>query len=213
MKKNYIILIILIIIYFALKYFIPYGNYLVYPINLLVTFLHELWHSIFAILTWGQVKSVQVNLNGSGYAITAGWISSFILIGGYIWSAIFGNILLYIWFKKKNLAQIFIYILSALLILTAIIWFNSIIWSLILFSLAWIILSLSKNKEYDALILQFLGITTLLYIIEDFNVWPSSDLEKFTEIFMIVPQFMWMIIWLVLVLWITAWNIKKMITK
>jgi hypothetical protein len=63
------------------------------------------------------------------------------------------------------------------------------------------------------LILQFLGITTLLYIIEDFNVWPSSDLEKFTEIFMIVPQFMWMIIWLVLVLWITAWNIKKMITK
>jgi hypothetical protein len=213
MKKNYIILIILIIIYFALKYFIPYGNYLVYPINLLVTFLHELGHSFFAILTWGEVKSVQVNLNGSGYATTAWGVETMVLMGGYVWSAIFWNILLYIWFKKQNLAQIFIYILSALLVLTGIIWFNSIIWSLILFSLAWIILSVSKNKEYDALILQFLWITTLLYIIEDFNVWPSSDIEKFGNIFVLIPDSLWMIIWLVIVLWITAWNIKKMIIK
>jgi hypothetical protein len=213
MKKNYIILIILIIIYFALKYFIPYGNYLVYPINLLVTFLHELGHSLFAILTWGEVKSVQVNLNGSGYATTVWGIETMVLMGGYVWSAIFWNILLYIWFKKQNLAQIFIYILSVLLILTGIVWFNSIIWTLILFSLAWIVLSLSKNKEYDALILQFLWITTLLYIIEDFNVWPSSDIEKFGNIFVIIPDSLWMIIWLLIVLWLTSWNIKKMINK
>lgn len=213
MKKNYIILIILIIIYFALKYFIPYGNYLVYPINLMVTFLHELGHSIFALLTWWEVKAVQVNLNGSGYATIQWWISSFILIWWYLWSAIFGNILLYIWFKKNKLSQIFIYWLSIVLILTGIVWFNSIIWTLILFSLAGILLSLSKNKEYDALILQFLWITTLLYIIEDFNIWPSSDISKFWDIFVILPDFFWMIFWLLLVLWLTGWNIKNILKK
>ena len=213
MKKNYSILIILIIIYFLLKYYIPYGHYIIYPINLLVTFLHEFWHALFAILTWGDVKSIQVNNDGSWYAVTSWWISSLILIWWYIWSAIFWNILLYIWFKKEKLSQCIIYILSGLLILSGIIWFNSIIGSLILFSLSWLLLSVSKNESYDALIVQFLWITTLLHIIEDFNVWPSSDIAKFGDIFMITPDVIWMFAWLIIVLIITGVNIKNIIKK
>lgn len=213
MKKNYFILIILITMFFLLKYYIPYGKYLLYPINLLVTFLHEFWHALVAILTWGNVKSIQINSDGSWYAITSWWISSFILIWWYVWSAIFGNILLYIWFKKEKLSQYIIYIFAGLLILSGIIWFNSIIGSLILFSLAGLLLSISKYKLYDSLILQFLWITTLLYIIEDFSVWPKSDIAKFWDIFIVVPDFIWMIIWLIIVLFITGWNIKNIIRK
>lgn len=213
MKKNYIILIILIIIYFLLKYFIPYGNYIVYPINLMVTFLHEFGHSLFALLTGWSVKSMQINTDGSGYAITAGWWSSLILIGWYIGSAIFWNILLYIWFKKQKLSQYIIYLLSWLLIFSAIIWFNSIISTIILLLLAGLLILISKNKNYNSVVLQFLWITTLLHIIEDFNVWPKSDISKFGDIFIVIPDFLWMIIWLIIVVWITGWNIKNIIKK
>jgi hypothetical protein len=53
----------------------------------------------------------------------------------------------------------------------------------------------------------------LLHIIEDFNVWPSSDIKKFGDIFIIIPDFLWMIIWLSIVLIITGWNIKNIIKK
>jgi len=53
MNKNIVILVILIVIYLLLKYIIPYGNYIIYPINLLVTFLHEFGHSFGALITGG----------------------------------------------------------------------------------------------------------------------------------------------------------------
>lgn len=213
MKKNITILITLITIYFLLKYLIPYGGYIIYPITLLVTFLHEFGHSFFALFTGGLVDSVQINSDWSGYAVTRWWITSIVLIWWYIWSAIFWNLLLYIWTKKEALSEIVIYILASLMIFTWIFWFNSIFSSIILFLIAIWTIFLAKKTKYDSIILQFLWITSLLYIIEDFNVWPSSDISKFSDIFIIIPEFVWMIIWLWLVLFITFLNLKVIFKK
>lgn len=212
MKKNINhvwILIISIIFYFLLKYFIPYWDCIIYPINLLVTFLHEFWHAFFAIITWWNVKSIQINSNWSWFAITLWWISSIILIWWYIWSAIFWNILLYTWFKKKKIAKKIIYFLAWLMIFSWIIWFNSIFSSLLLFFLSGILIFLSRKTNYDSVILQFLWLTSLLYVIEDFNVWPSSDISKFADLFIFIPEFVWMIIWLIIVIIISCFNLKK----
>jgi hypothetical protein len=58
--------------------------------------------------------------------------------------------------------------------------------------------------------LQFLGISSIIYIIEDFNVWPSSDLAKFSTF---LPASVWMIIWLLIVLVITGYNLKLILKK
>jgi hypothetical protein len=58
-------LVALIIAYFLLKYFLPFGHYVIYPINLFVTFLHEFGHAFFALVTGGNVLEVQVNSDGS----------------------------------------------------------------------------------------------------------------------------------------------------
>jgi len=213
MKKNIIILVSILIIYFALKYIIPYGNYLVYPINLLVTFLHEFWHSFSALITGWWVDSIQINSDWSWYAKIYWWWISIVLMWWYIWSAIFWNLLLYIWTKKEKLSWVVIYILAWLMIFSAIFWFNSIFSSIILFLIALLIIFLAKKTKYDSIILQFLWITSILYIIEDFNVWPSSDISKFSDIFIIVPEFVWMIIWLLLVLFITFLNLKYIFRK
>jgi len=210
MKNKIWILIILIIIYILLKHVIPYWDKIVYPISLLVTFLHEFWHAFFAFITWWKVLWIHINSNGSWYTITSWWIRSLIEMWWYIWSAIFWNILLYIWFKKENISQYIIYSLSFLMIFVAIVLYNSIFSSLILITLAILLFFISKKTSYDSLILQFLWVSTIIYIIEDFNVWPSSDLAHFSWI---LPVSIWMIIWLLIVLSITWYNLKLIFKK
>ena len=42
------------------------GKTILYPIHLLVTFLHELGHALGALITGGSVLALQVNEDGSG---------------------------------------------------------------------------------------------------------------------------------------------------
>ena len=211
MKNNLLIIISFVILYYLLKNYIPYWNYAVYPINLLVTFLHELGHALWAIITWWWVKSIDISSDGSGYAVTSWWWRPIVLMWWYIGSAIFWNILLWIAFKKKSLLKNTIYILSGLMVFTAIFWYNSILSSLILFLIAWLFIYITNKTKLDKFLLQFLWIASLLYIIEDFNSWPSSDLVKFADIFMIIPQIVWMYIWLFIVVFISYKNFKRII--
>lgn len=207
-------LLVLIAIYFLLKYMVPFGGYIIYPINLLVTFMHEFWHAFFAFITGWHVHEVQVNSDGSWLATTSGGWRSFVLMGGYIWSALFWNLLLRIWLQDKgNLSEKVLYAVSGLLIFVWLLWFSSILSFVILLSLAGLLIVLARYTFYDTVILQFLWVASILFIIEDFNVWPSSDLSKFSEIFIIIPQSIWMIIWLIIVLVISWLNIKSILFK
>ena len=215
-QEIFLILFILSIIYFALKYFITYWEYIVYPITILVTFLHEFWHSFFTILTWWWVKNIQVNPDGSWFATTYWGLKAFVLMWWYIWSAIFGNLLLYIWAKKEEVSKFVIFFLAFIMFLISIFFinftFSGIISSLLLISLAIFLVFISiriKQDSFNRIFLMFLGITSIFYIIEDFNVWPSSDLKKFSDIFVFIPEFIWMIIWLIIVIFITWYNLKK----
>jgi len=84
-QEIWLILLILSIIYLSLKHFVIYWEYIVYPISLLVTFLHEFWHSFFAFITWWWVKWVLINPDWSWLAITYWWIRPLVLMWGYIW--------------------------------------------------------------------------------------------------------------------------------
>ena len=216
MKNNtnkFLILLGLIIFYILLKKYIPYWNYVVYPINLLVTFLHEFGHATWALITWWSVSSIEINSDWSWLAWTSWWWRSIVLMWWYIWSAIFWNILLYIWLKKEKLSEIVIYFLAGFMVFTAVIWFSGIISSIILFLIAGVLVVFAKKTDFDSYILSFLWVASLVYIIEDFNGWPSSDLAKFSELFIIVPQFVWMYTWLLIVLFITAVNLKFILFK
>ena len=216
MKNNtnkFLILLGLIVVYILLKKYIPYWHYIVYPINLLVTFLHEFGHATWALITWWSVSSIEINSDWSWLAWTSWWWRSIVLMGWYIWSAIFWNILLYIWLKKEKLSEIVIYFLAWFMVFTAVIWFSGIISSIILFLIAGVLVIFAKKTDFDSYILSFLWVASLVYIIEDFNGWPSSDLAKFSELFIIVPQFVWMYVWLLLVLFITGVNLKFILFK
>lgn len=89
-------LLIATIITFALR-FIPYADYLVYPIRLFVTFVHEGSHVLAGLLTGSAVQSLTVSMDGSGevYSAPTGLFSALLTSSaGYLGSTAFGVLLL-----------------------------------------------------------------------------------------------------------------------
>lgn len=74
--------------------FVFWDTWLTWPIQLLVVFVHECGHALAAVLTGGEVRSLEVRSNLSGESRTVGGIPFVILQAGYLASALFGAFLM-----------------------------------------------------------------------------------------------------------------------
>lgn len=208
-NKTLIRIIVVLVIYLALKYLGgDIGRMIMRPINLFVTYLHEFGHAFGAIISGGDVVALQVNEDGSGVTTTRGGSRKLIIMGGYIGSAIFGNLLFLIGARWPKASQFTIYTLALTMAIAAIVWFNSMFTTtfLLIFALALYIIASKTNLDRD--ILMFLGLASIVYIIQDFNVGPTSDLKMYAEEMVIFPQKMWMYIWLAIVVILTFFNLR-----
>jgi len=210
MKNNILARILIFLgIYLGLKYFGgEIGAKILYPITLLVTFLHEFGHALGALITGGGVNRVQISQDGSGFTETVGGMRSVILMGGYLGSAILGNLLFYLGAKKEKSSEIVLYVLAVLMAFTGLIWFNSIFTTVVLFIFAGVLIFIANKTSFSREVLMFLGLATIIYIIQDFNVGPSSDLEKYAEIFVVVPVSFWMYLWLAVAVILSFFNLR-----
>ncbi|MCW3805444.1 M50 family metallopeptidase [Plebeiibacterium marinum] len=214
MNKKLILIVVTALLYWILVNYVPYGMYVILPINLFVTFLHEFGHAFFALVTGGSVHEVMIQPNGAGYAITAGGFAPLILMGGYLGSAILGNLLLHIGICKPKASVYTLYVLVAVLLITAIVWFSSIFTSLVLIAFSVVAIWISKkSKNLVADILIVIGTASVIYIINDYNVGPSSDIAKFSKIIPLFPSALWAVLWLAIVVYITYKNLKKSLFK
>ncbi len=79
------------------SWFIPLIGYLVYPLQLFATFIHEGSHVLAILLTGNSVQSLTVSPDGSGavWSQGSGWLSQlFISSAGYLGTTAFGAALL-----------------------------------------------------------------------------------------------------------------------
>ncbi len=209
MQKTLIRIFIALGLYLGLTYLGgDIGRKIMYPIRLLVTFLHEFGHAFGAIITGGDVLNLQVNADGSGFTRTAGGNRAIILLGGYIGSAIFGNLLLYIASKWERASNTTLLILSGIMVISALFWFNSFFTTGLLFVFALVLAFIALKTNFASDVLMFLGLTSILYIIQDFNVGPRSDLNAYAELFVFPPAEVWMYIWLAVAVVLFLFNIR-----
>jgi len=180
----------------------------IYPITQFVTFLHEFGHALGALLTGGEVLNLQVNQDGSGFTRTAGGWRSIVLMGGYLGSALLGNLLFLIGARMEKLAKWTLYLVAAMMIFSSLFWFNSIYTTALLIGFACVLSLIAATTNWDSAILMFLGLASILYIIEDFSVGPRSDLEKYAELFVFVPAGVWMYVWLAVAVSLTLFNLR-----
>jgi hypothetical protein len=71
-------------------------SFVVYPFRLFVTMIHELGHGLSAVLTGGDFLRFEVTKRGAGLAITRGGTRSVVIQAGYLGTALFGGLLLFL---------------------------------------------------------------------------------------------------------------------
>lgn len=79
------------------SWFIPLTSYIVYPLQLFATFIHEGSHVLATVLTGNTVQSLTVSPDASGvvWSESSGWFSQlFISSAGYLGTTAFGAALL-----------------------------------------------------------------------------------------------------------------------
>jgi hypothetical protein len=97
-KPQVWLLLVATVITIAL-WFIPYADYLVYPIRLFITFIHESSHALVSFLTGGSVQSLTIASDGSGvvYSAPSGWLGAILTSSaGYLGTTAFGVLLLFL---------------------------------------------------------------------------------------------------------------------
>ena len=97
------------------SWYFPFASYLVYPLQLFATFVHEGSHVLATVMTGGSVQSLTVAPDTSGvvWSVTNSWLSQLIVSSaGYVGTTAFGIALL-IWFRYNYSARKALYFTSA----------------------------------------------------------------------------------------------------
>lgn len=93
--------VVSVALWFLASWLLPSLNYIVYPLQLFATFVHEGSHVLAAVITGSAVQSLTVSPDTSGavWSVPSGWIASlFISSAGYLGTTLFGTLLL-IWMR------------------------------------------------------------------------------------------------------------------
>lgn len=204
----------MMLIYVVLRFFGgSFGGIVLYPVTLLVTFLHEFGHALGAILTGGAVRAMQINPDGSGYTVTVGGSPGIVLMGGYLGSALLGNVLFRIGAKHPSLTTFTLTTLACLMALAGVVWFESFVSTAILFGFAALLFVVARNKDWGQDVLMFLGLAAVLYIIQDFDVGPKSDLAMYEKEVGVFSSQVWKYVWLGVAGAIFYLNLKEVFGK
>lgn len=212
-KSKIIIGIFSVIVYLLITQLVPKFAVIFYPLTLIVTFMHEFGHISSALITGGEILALQINPDGSGFAVTSGGSIIITLMGGYIGSAISGNLMLYIALIKERLVPFFTIFIIISMFISAILWYSSLFTTILLLIFAILLCYLLiKQKSILNFVFLIIGILSIVYIIQDFNVEPTSDIAKFSEI---LPGgfYFWMFTWLAIVIIISYFNFRTILKK
>lgn len=205
--KKIIYLLLAVGLYLGLCY-TPGLRLIAFPIELLCTFLHEFGHALFSIITGGGVRFLQVNMDGSGLTGTEGGYFPLILLGGYVGSALFGNIMIRL--SNDKYAGIVMKVISGAMLFSSIFWFDNMTTTIALIVSA-VVLAILSFLPFRGFILSFLGVASVIYIIQDFNVGPTGDIELYEQHLGVSHSGIWIYVWLGLVLAMTAVNLFTMV--
>jgi hypothetical protein len=183
----------------------------VYPIKIFVVCLHELSHALAALLTGGQVESIQIFPGQGGLTTTRGGALFIILSAGYTGSVLLGGLLLYLssfrrWGRGLMLG------LSVLMLLATLAFFRNVfgvVYGLVV-AAAMFVCALKLPDAINQFILRFVALASSLYAVLDIR----SDLFGASSVALsnygvvndavalarltYIPALFWAVLWIVL---------------
>ncbi|MGI6669681.1 MAG: M50 family metallopeptidase [Acetivibrionales bacterium] len=189
------------------------------PLKIFAVFLHELGHSLMAVIFGNGIQGFRINLDESGYALTLpkNEFSAFMIAnGGYLGSVLFALLILRL---KRTEAKKSIMGVAAILLLGVSIAYGKSVFTIVyaaIFSGFVLLLYMFRNDKLYDWVVDIIGVASVAYAVYDTFVdtillhinmklnlvqglWthqPVTDamlLEEMTRI----PAVVWGIIWLV----------------
>jgi hypothetical protein len=187
---------------------LPALDFLMYPLRLFVTLVHEAGHGLAALATGGEVRSLQVMADGSGLATTAGGARALILPAGYLGAALFGAGL----FIAANLVRRVRWIsggLAALLAVLTLLYIPFLSTGFLVglgFAAVLGLLSWKANDDLNRLVLMALAVIVGLNAVLDLTTLVNAsgaslgnvrnDAAAFSaEVFPLIPGALWALCW------------------
>lgn len=190
---------------------VPQLSFILYPLRLFVTYIHESGHGIMALLTGGRLLGFVVNPDTSGVATTAGGSRALILPAGYLGAAFFGAALFYL-VNTHPYSRTFSVIIGVGLIVMSVLFTQLLTTAFIvgvLSGVALVALGWKLDRDVNLLVLDVLAIACglnalldLLYVIQNSNAALGTSLNDAAafsrEIAPILPGAVWAFIWTIL---------------
>ncbi len=100
---------------------VPYGRYVLYPLMIFSTWIHEMCHGIAAVIVGGSIVKLEVFPDGTGLAQTmrptSAFATAWVASAGYVGTSVIGALMM--WFRKrKSAGKVGLTILGALMLLS-----------------------------------------------------------------------------------------------
>jgi hypothetical protein len=203
-KKNKQYIELAILIFIAVLSFLLWNTVIIFPIKLFTVLLHEIGHGLFAIITGGSIKYIELNINLGGKCVTNGGVSFVVASAGYLGSLLWGS-LLFISAYKKTYSLWITSIIAVIIILFTANFMQSTFGAL--FALIFAALLLISPRYFPTIVnkylLKILGFISCLYIIFDIKEDLLTTSLRPTDAQTIAniaggPAFLWGLIWFII---------------
>ena len=156
---------------FMLLGILPFGGLILWPFNLITTFVHEMGHGITAILSGGSIAKIEVFVNGSGLATTrhsGGFSNSNIgnalrAAGGLIAPSVIGSLFI-IAGKSRKASSRTLLVFSLFILICCLLWVRTTTGFLILVPAGalFLFISLKASAIIQHFLIQFMGVFMLV---------------------------------------------------
>jgi hypothetical protein len=203
-KKQKKILEVIILFSIAVIALLMWDTFIVFPIKLLVVFLHEASHATAAILTGGSVVKMDIGFNLGGRCELTGGNSFIIASFGYLGSFLFGALMFFSAYSKKYGYPIIIFISVVIILFAVNVVANSTIQIFAVVFAALLLISLKyAPKLFNKYLFLSLGFISCLYVVYDIQedlLRRNSGYSDATIIAGItgLPEVFWGILWLII---------------
>lgn len=172
-------LLLIALLVVLVHYSVPYGQYILYPFNLLFTWVHEMGHGIMALLCGGKFQFLEILKDASGQAhlLLRTDVSSLqralVSAGGLLAPPFIGMLLL---LSARSFARVVLFLFQLALAASLLIWVRSpegsgvmgVLWSTGVMGVLWALflaISLWATPIIQSITVQFLGLVLSLYTI------------------------------------------------
>ncbi|MBI5242957.1 MAG: M50 family metallopeptidase [Elusimicrobia bacterium] len=202
----------------ALAWF-AWDTVFLYPVRILVTFIHEFSHGIGAVLTGGNIGKITVEADGSGLCWTCGGWRLVVLPAGYIGSMVGGCLLLILacrtrWDKYISLFLGLGLMAATLLYVRSMFGFGyGLAMGAVLASAGWWL-----PEDANDFLLSFIGVTSCLYAVFDIRTLmriggsANNDALMFSKIIPL-PAAVWAALWGILAVVVLGFGLMVALKK